>query len=433
MVCRRLVPGFRRFRGRFRRFFLREESGVVAILWALTVPVLLGFIALGVETSVWYTTRQALQASADAAAMAAALELAAGNAAGYVDVGVYEAKRNGLDPSAKVVVGHPTSGTHVADPKAAEAVISQDVKSLIAGWFLSGVTISVRAVATTVDDGSTAGVGCILTLNKTDAKTFHANGSPDLKMSTCDVYNNSSNDSAAYVWGSAEVRLHSLNVVGNYKTGPSAHLYGAIHTGVTAMADPYLSLPTPAVGNCLYNNTMVTGSGVQPALSQGVYCGGLHIGGSTTVTLNPGVYIINGDHFTIDGSTTVTGHGVTIFLTGGTAATCATSTINGSSTVTLSAPTTDTYKGILIFQDRKCANTGPGFNGSATLKLTGVIYMPTQKLTYSGSSNSGEGYCTQLVVDTVDFSGSADVSSACGGTGVTPLGSVTKTKVSFVE
>ena len=55
-----------------------DERGVSAVLVALSLTGLIGFSALGVETGLWYAIKRQNQSAADAAALAGAYELAAG-------------------------------------------------------------------------------------------------------------------------------------------------------------------------------------------------------------------------------------------------------------------------------------------------------------------------------------------------------------------
>ena len=94
-----------------------------------------------------------------------------------------------------------------------------------------------------------------------------------------------------------------------------------------------------------------------------------------------------------------------------------TTAISGSATATLSAPTTGTYAGILIFGDRTATTSNNNnISGSSSSTLTGVLYFPTQQITYSGGSNASTT-CTQLVGDTITFSGSTSIGNSCTGTG----------------
>ncbi|MFN3075908.1 MAG: pilus assembly protein TadG-related protein [Alphaproteobacteria bacterium] len=415
---------------------------MVAILWALTAPVLLGFLALGVETGLWYTTRSHLQASADAGAMAAAMELAAGNTAGYEAIGVYEARRNGLEAGARVVVGRPDSGAHVSDPKAVQVVVSQEVSSLFARAFLDGVTVTVRSVATSVAAGTVSGGrGCILALDTTAADASWFTGNTTVTMPECDVYANSIGARAVEASGSSSVTVHQVFAAGGIQGADHIHSALPNVTGAPILHDPYESLPAPVFsGDCDAAHTNVSFSGNDGGtLSPGVYCGGLSISTKVPVTLAPGLYVLKGGVFTINGGATVTGHGVTLYLTGGGSDYAAVQ-INGGANVVLSAPadaaaaSTAPYKGILFYQDRNSPSGGvSSFLGGATMRLTGVLYFPTQKLKFTGGVATGGGDCTQIVADTITFNGNSNITSNCSQMGITPLGSASATKVSFVE
>ncbi|WP_352520071.1 MULTISPECIES: pilus assembly protein TadG-related protein, partial [unclassified Mesorhizobium] len=57
----------------------RATNGNVAVIFAFTLPVVVGGAGLGIETSFWYYSSLKLQAVADAAAYAGALEKVAGS------------------------------------------------------------------------------------------------------------------------------------------------------------------------------------------------------------------------------------------------------------------------------------------------------------------------------------------------------------------
>jgi len=109
--------------------------------------------------------------------------------------------------------------------------------------------------------------------------------------------------------------------------------------------------------------------------------------------------------------------------------------INGTSSVTLTAPTPGAASGIppfAFYQDRNAPATpfgsnGDTFNGGANLNITGAVYFPNQLVTYTGGATSGAGAakCTQIVSYQVTFSGTTNFNSSagsCGGLGLVSLG-----------
>ncbi|MBI5165451.1 MAG: hypothetical protein HY985_16295, partial [Magnetospirillum sp.] len=73
-----------------------DERGAVAIVLALSLTVLVGMVALGMETELWFANMRVLQAAADAAAISAAYEAVAGDAADISAAATVDAGRNGF-------------------------------------------------------------------------------------------------------------------------------------------------------------------------------------------------------------------------------------------------------------------------------------------------------------------------------------------------
>ena len=141
-----------------------DNSGVVILITALVAPVVIGFVALGVETALWYTQRNSLQAAADAAAIAGAYELRRGkDTNSIITIAREEAKRNGyaFTPESNAINVPPESGNYT-DDAAVEAILNATIELLFSTNFVEGLgQIEARAVAL-VTEGSEA---CILALD----------------------------------------------------------------------------------------------------------------------------------------------------------------------------------------------------------------------------------------------------------------------------
>jgi hypothetical protein len=160
-------------------------------------------------------------------------------------------------------------------------------------------------------------------------------------------------------------------------------------------------------GNC-YSNISITGS---YTFSPGVY---YVRGNGTTGSCGGG-----GPQFSISGNGTLTGTGVTIVLFNG-AILC----MMGTPNVTLSAPTSGTWKGILFWQDKastplcSTGSTCSNIAGTVNAVLTGALYFPHDNIAFNGTSSST---CTVLIANTVTFAGTPTMSAAgCAAAGVTP-------------
>jgi hypothetical protein len=178
-------------------------------------------------------------------------------------------------------------------------------------------------------------------------------------------------------------------------------------TNLPLVRDPYKDIAEPAVtGNCKNDN----GATLQP----GRYCGGLDL--KNAKNLNPGVYIIDGGVLRTNGSSVVTGTGVTFFL-----ANNATVAFNGNATLNVSAPTSGTYSGILLFGSRSNSYSSDiTLNGTAGSTMSGVIYAHAQPINYIGDM-SGTNGCTQIVSKTVSWNGNATLAMDCSAYGMSNL------------
>ena len=133
------------------------------------------------------------------------------------------------------------------------------------------------------------------------------------------------------------------------------------------------------------------------------------------VTLNPGVYFVASGSFGVNANANVTGSGVTIFLASGTSV-----SMNGNSHVDLSAPTSGTYSGILFFGDPAATSGSNTFDGDSSSHLTGSLYFPHQSVAYQGNYSGANG-CTQVVADTVQWTGSSTISVNCSAAGMSAI------------
>ncbi|WP_256840687.1 pilus assembly protein TadG-related protein [Ornithinimicrobium cryptoxanthini] len=100
------------------------ERGAVAIIFALLLVALIGFIGLAVDLGAMYAKRQELQVAADAAALAAAQECAIAGCEGASGVATDYATRNTYDPLTSVVT------------KPGANVVQVDVYGTQERWFL---------------------------------------------------------------------------------------------------------------------------------------------------------------------------------------------------------------------------------------------------------------------------------------------------------
>jgi hypothetical protein len=377
-----------------RRF--RSEGGNVVIIFALTLPLLIGGAAFGVETSYWYLKEVQLQAAADAAAYAGVIEKRAGSSnATITSVATQLAVSNGFDSSIGTIAVHtpPTSGANQAG-LAVEVILNQPVQRYFTKLFSNSAVIeNARAVAAFTPSGN----ACILALNPTKSKSILFSGNSSIDVKGCEIMSNSNASDAIKTQGSSTTKAGCLISAGGVDLSGGTVTLGCPHAVSNAMPipDPFANVPEPtASGPCL--------SGNGSTLSPGKYCSGLDL--KNTVTMNAGMYYISGGDLKVNANANISGNGVTIYLAGASRV-----SMNGNSTVVLSAPTSGNYAGILFFGDR--ANSGATmntFNGNSAAKLTGFLYFKTQGVRYLGNLSGVKG-CTRIVADNIDWTGNSTI------------------------
>ncbi|CAN7522373.1 pilus assembly protein TadG-related protein [Mesorhizobium sp. LjRoot246] len=380
---------------------MRRSTGAnVATIFALTLPIVVGAAGFGVETSYWYYNSLRLQATADAAAYAGALEQISGSdKPTIVAAATQSAATNGLGSGTIVVNTPPASGPNTAK-KAVEVIVGQKLDRMFTLIFTQAqVPEQARAVALITD----ASKACMEALDLTAPQAVEFSGNTSVKVTHCVIMSNSNAPDAIKLQGSASLQADCLISAGGVSlSNPVTTVCAAPITQALPAADPFADLPTPVAANPCQNDNKAT-------LSPGTYCSGMNLKGN--VTLSPGVYVVQGS-FKINANAAITGDGVTIFMSGSS-----TVSMNGNASVKLSAPTSGAYSGVLFYGDRTGIAASSTFNGTADSLLTGAIYFPKQQVSYLGNF-SGNGGCTQIVANTIQWSGSTTVNQDCKSLGM---------------
>jgi hypothetical protein len=158
-----------------------------------------------------------------------------------------------------------------------------------------------------------------------------------------------------------------------------------LETGCSVTADPYAgTLPEPTLPSTC--TTSGYPNGTTFSLAPGMHCD-VGFNGSPTITFQPGLHIIKG-RMIINSGAKVIANGVTFYFPDTNSEIRA----NGALTFTGTAPTSGTYKGILMFE--KTSNVANNanktqyiFNGSNGETLEGIIYLPNRNVTYNSTTN----------------------------------------------
>jgi Flp pilus assembly protein TadG len=383
---------------------MKDESGSVLVLTALSFAMLTSFLAIAIDIGSIYESQRQLQTLADSAAMAAALEVNScgathgcavmqtaattaltegGTAAPAIFLQCAAASGTGL----LLTINNGPCSLGATDPNNGntnyvEAVVTENKPTYFARVFgISTVLISARAEAGTASSSSS---GPCFDVTGTSGQTLTLNSGASITDgpgSNCGVQVNSSGTPAVMEDSGATVNVGSYNVHGAVTNNGGTYT-PAPTTGAPAVSDPFAAeisagtLSTPPQGA---TQSVSTVSGTT-TLSPGYYPNGINFNGSGyTVTLDPGVYFMGGGINV--GGVTLNGTGVTIYMASGQL------NMNSASNINLTAPATGDTAGLVIWQP--ASNTSQmNLDSASSSSWAGGIYLPSAQLTLNGGSTA---------------------------------------------
>jgi Flp pilus assembly protein TadG len=398
---------------KFMKRLWKDRGGNALLLAGAAMPIVVGAAGLATDTIQWTLWKRELQRAADSAAFAGVYAIAQdATVTTAVDADLVRNHKTGVALMAGYPeIAYPTS----ADWENGVQVTIAIQKALgFSSLFMSGPpTILASATAAMVDDGNY----CVVALESSTATGITIGGSSSANLGCGAISNSKSQTASVSTNGNAY----------NFVADPVAAVGGmpSSITGVTtllphhmAMKDPFAgdySTGIPAGMNCQnfqqHSYNVGTGQSAVKHLTPGCFTG-FAPNGSDTYHMDPGVYYLNNTGFTLNGNDTLIGTGVTIILTGTSPGSIS---VNGNSSVQLSAPTTGAYANMLFIQALNAtANNVNNINGSAASSYDGAIYFPKGQITFDGSSGSITK-CAMVVAKQVVFSGNTNLQNDTTG------------------
>ncbi len=257
-----------------------DESGQMLVMTALSLTILLGFVALAVDVGLLFRAQRNVQIAADAAAIAAALNYQYSSGINYNPVNAADAAaaQNGITNASYVTVNNgPLNGYHLGTGYW-EVIISQPNPTYFMKVFgFNTLNVAARSVAGTVPSPA-----CIYVLDPTDPNTLILQGNTTIQTPNCGIQVNSNSPSAVCVTGgSSYVNAPYIQTVGgqsgagNCKGTPSGT---TITSGASPMQDPLFNLLPPGqIGPTTYPP-------VYPGPPPSSVCGSGNTWGGTSVT-----------------------------------------------------------------------------------------------------------------------------------------------------
>jgi hypothetical protein len=425
-----------------------NDRGNMVILAAAALPLLVGSAGLATDTIQWALWKRELQRAADSAAIAGVYDRFAHDGASTNtvvavnhDLSLNQHTGMALQPGYPAITFPANSGNNRNQVRVQLGV--QKALSFSSMFLTEAPVITATAQAAGV---STSGDFCVLSLQNNSKTGIQATGNASITMD-CGMMTNSTATNAAAGQGSASVTATTIAASGgiqqsNNWTVDSYQPYSP------QLADPYASLdPSAADGdfdNCSANPPGLTvNNGNDGYTATGGACyGSLSIQSNRTATLKDGTYIIDGGSVNIQGKLNLTN--ATLILTNkssSTNATIGTIDMNASGQINATAPTTGKWAGMSIYQDRRAVDNSPTgtisanspnkINGNSTNKIKGVIYFPSQQITYNGTG-TGTATCTQFVAKRIYWSGNSGLNNFtknCPGSGIQAINAPLKVRL----
>ncbi|HEX6604664.1 MAG TPA: pilus assembly protein TadG-related protein [Sphingomicrobium sp.] len=413
----------------FLKKLWRDKGGNALVIAGAALPLVLGSAGLASDTIQWALWKRELQRAADSAAMAGVYAIVQDegdrtHVSGAVDKDLTYNSHVGI--STTKTAGVPTTGSYTGDPFAVQVSLSVQKKLSFSGMFMSFTpTITARATATVVPSGEY----CVVSLENTTATGITASGNADVDMG-CGMITNSTSMTAAVATGSSEVTASPIAAVGGIAASNNWASGTVLQPFTLEQADPFADVPAPTTfptGNCpqyRQNNPNDThafnaSDGATSGLPGGTYCvSNIDIQGTTTFP-DDSTIIIDGGNFSVGAQAHVSCTRCTFVLTSRTADTnpntIGIADINGGAELDLTAPNSGTYKGLIIYQDRRAidsTSTVNKINGNADSTFSGGFYFPSQQVTYNGTAGMTTT-CMQLVARRVTYSGNMNIANSC--------------------
>ncbi len=423
---------------------MNRESGQTGVMMALGLTVLFGLVGFTVDVGSSYYTKQKAQAAAESGAMAAAAYAKANGitcgtngitcnstltscsniVSGVLYVGCQYASQNGFPMSAISMAAN--TNTPPCNPCTTPGYwIQAKVSTTHNNLFMEvaeSATANINAQAfagVTGSTGSTGGTGtgssvpatCIWVLDPTDKQTFLVSGA-SMSLSGCtaqinstatDPVNKQPSNSAANANGSSTLTgVYDVVGAGDYNQN-YCQTGGPFVCGAASVADPLAGLRAVNEATDIGTTSCTHTSQYNPpngatTIPSGIYCGGINIGNSNaTVTFQTGgIFEIRDGGLSISNGS-VSGTNVMFYFSTSTPSTTADPVVNiNTSSVSLSAPSSGTFKGILFYGNRAAQPAASGTNNviqaGSNPNITGTFYFPVGNVLYSGQAGTNGGH-----------------------------------------
>ena len=383
------------------RRVLGADDGQMIVMVVIALAVLVTIVGLANDIGYAWRARLGMQSAADAGAMAGADALFMGGGTNPSSAAQAATAQNGFSNGSgtttnsnhvTVTVNNPpASGPNSGNSNAVEVIVTQSQPTYflaVAGF--SSLSVSARSVASISSSSN-----CMYSLSQSANPALSMASNSNIS-SSCGIVINSSGGQALSGASNDSISAPSLGIVGGKSFGGS--LPSNTTTGAAVVADPLAYLPTPSPGGSCTTWPSI-GPNATANIPAGYYCG-LTVKSNSTVNLtSTGTYSFDGT-VNLASNTTLNGTGVTLYFKSGSLS------LSSNTALNLSAPTSGTYSGIVIFQDRADSTT-LALSSNSGMTLTGAVYAPAANVTLA--SNAFANVYSIFVAATISISSNSAI------------------------
>jgi hypothetical protein len=411
-----------------KKLWNNKRGNTIAIA-AASMPLFIGAAGLATDTIQWTLWKRQLQRAADSAAIAGVYNREAnGGATTSTSAAVSHDLTINLHTFYSLKSGYPTvsypSDSGAKTDQVSVTVAIQQPLSFSSFFLSTAPTITASSTAAAI----TTGTPCALALNSTGT-AMNYSGNATVSAPTCILYSDSASSNSASAGGSSAVTAKAIDAVGGIQQSNNFNV-GSYGPYSPSISDPFANVtPDPSQMHCtssaLTNNTDVSSAG----LGSTNCFSSLSVGSNKTLTipsnspLNGKTIYINGGSVDLKGAFTCT---CTIVLTNTSTASNATIgsfSSNAQATNNITAPTTGTFAGIAVYQDRRATGNTDKINGGSNNVIQGAIYFPKDTLWINGTGTA-TSLCAMWIANNITFLGNSSIAisspddSVCSGAGL---------------
>lgn len=371
------------------RSFAHNRSGAVALVFALSLPVLLGGVGLAVDYAMVSHQQAALQSASDSAALRAAREMIIAEpsparvqavAKRTVDSILSESgriRRPKIDWTVTSVLDDTTKSVIVK--------VSRPVKPVFAKIYaLLGFVPDPWVMETSSKVILSHNSKLCMLLTGENGTVLELRKNARLTGTQCSIHSNSRSASGIRLGEGSELVADLVCSRGGINNQGSTIRTDTLND-CPPVEDPLRARPAPPVGSCIAASRTVLRSGTH-TLNPGTYCGGIDARGTAKVFLNPGIYVFLDGDLTVTHDAEIRGRHVGLYFRGAASY----FRFRDNALVDLIGPKDGPMAGLLIWRDRannlsdkaagRDSSQTNSVNANRAMRLTGTIYLPEGQL-----------------------------------------------------